>query len=216
MDNKKISNYELVCQEWSCRFLEMDQELLFKRIPELTSEGEYLTLYHFGVKYGIEKSTGKIREMEGTAEVSPTLRLNIYTLLGYAKEGAALTGDWVPFQELKDARPFGPAFIKGNLLPFARTFSGHTQELISACEALGGLRLPYSDAGYQLKAFECIPVRFLFWDGDEEFPAQANILFDRGVTDFIHVESTVSIATAGLIRLSGLAGLSLDGRSFQM
>ena len=216
MTEKKISNYEMICGEWSRRFLEMDLKLLLKRVPELTSEGEYLTLYHFGIKYGIEKSTGEIREMGKDGKVPPTIRLNIYTLLAYAKEGASLTGDWVHFQELKGARPFGPAFVRGNLLPFARTFSGHVQRLKNACESMGGLSLPYSDAGYQLKAFECIPVRFLFWDGDEEFPAQANILFDRGVTDFIHVESTVSIATAGLVRLSDLAGLPLDGRSFQI
>lgn len=216
MNEQKVSNYEMICGEWSRRFLEMDLKLLLKRVPELTSEGEYLTLRHFGIKYGIEKSTGKIREIGKEGKVPATIRLNIYTLLAYAKEGAALTGDWVPFQELKDARPFGPAFVRGNLLPFARTFSGHVRELKNACESLGGLILPYSDAGYQLKAFECIPVRFLFWDGDEEFPAQANILFDRGVTDFIHVESTVSIATAGLVRLSSLAGLPLDGRSFQV
>ncbi len=216
MTTTKLSNYEALCLDWARRFLDMDPKLLFRRVPELTPEGAYLTLRHFGKKYGIEKKTGKIIDLEQAAPPPVTIQLNIYTLLGYAREGASLTGEWVPFQELKGARPFGPAFVKGNLLPFARTFSGHVRELKAACEALGGKRLSHSDAGYELKAFDCIPVRFLFWDGDEEFPAQGNILFDRGVTDFIHVESTVSIATVGLVRLAQEAGLPLDGRAFQM
>ena len=68
--------------------------------------------------------------------------------------------------------------------------------------SLGGKKLPWSDMGYELSAFECIPVRFLFWEGDEEFPAQGNLLFDAGVTDFIHGESIVTIASVGLSRLA--------------
>ena len=51
---------------------------------------------------------------------------------------------------------------------------------------MGGQKLSHSDAGYELLAFSCIPVRFLFWDGDDEFPAQANILFDKSATDYIY------------------------------
>jgi hypothetical protein len=53
-------------------------------------------------------------------------------------------------------------------------------------------------------------MRFLFWEGDGEFPAQANILFDAGATDFTHSESIVSIAMVGLAQLAEEAGLPLD------
>ena len=96
------------------------------------------------------------------------------------------------------------------------TFTGHTEELRQALEAMGGQKLPCSDVGYQVEAFACIPLRVLFWEGDDEFPAQANLLFDRSATDFIHSESIVSIAMAGLYRLAKLAGLPLDRRAFPM
>ena len=50
-------------------------------------------------------------------------------------------------------------------------------------------------------------MRVLFWDGDEEFSAQCNLLFDRSATDFIHVESLVSIASEALKHLADTAGL---------
>ena len=74
--------------------------------------------------------------------------------------------------------------------------------------------MPISDVGYQVEAFQCIPVRFHFWDGDDEFPPQANLLFDASATDFIHVESIVTIASEGIRRLTQLANLTLPESSF--
>lgn len=85
-----------------------------------------------------------------------------------------------------------------------------------AFEKLGGKKIPFSDIGYQIDAFSCIPMRFLFWDEDDEFPAQANILFDKSATDFIHVESTVTIASVGIAMLTEAAGLMPSGSFFQV
>ena len=48
-------------------------------------------------------------------------------------------------------------------------------------------------------------MRVLFWDADDEFPAQANLLFDKNATDFIHVESVVTIASQAEVWLERLA-----------
>ena len=115
---------------------------------------------------------------------------------------------------LKDTSPFSKAFQEGVTEPFSRMFSGYVKELSQACEKLGGKKLPWSDAGYELKAFDCIPVRFLFWEGDDEFPAQGNVLFDASATDFIHGESVVTIAAIGLDRIVKLAGVPMDRSTF--
>ena len=93
-------------------------------------------------------------------------------------------------------------------------FDGRSGALEQAYLSLGGKKLPWSDMGYELSAFQCIPVRFLFWEGDEEFPAQGNLLFDAGATDFIHGESIVTIASVGLSRLAGAAGVPMDPAAF--
>lgn len=203
------NNYDKWIVEWRQRFLSMDQEQLLKKLPELREEGDYLTLFHFHQKYGVDRRTGEIAALDGPKEISLNARLNIYTLLWYCTYPAFLKQEWVPFRDLKDASPFGPAFQKNTVQVLARTFSGHMKELSLACEALGGKKLPMADTAYQLEAFRCIPMRLLFWDGDDEFPAQANLLFDKNATDFIHVESITSIAAEGLSLLSSLSGLPL-------
>ena len=211
-----MSNYAKLCQEWSEKFLQMNAKELMEKLPELKDEGDYLTLYLFARKLGIQKETGEIEAMEDDRLVSNNTKLNVYTLFGYCKEYAALTGRWVPFRDLRGASPFAPAFQKGILEPLAATFAGHAEELEQACIQLGGTKLEHGDVGYKLKSFDCMPVRIFFWDEDEEFSAQANILFDYSATDFIHVESTVSIAMEALYRLAEVAGLALKGSTFGM
>lgn len=216
MKDEKISNYVKLCEDWADKFMKMDQENLRKRVPELKEENGFLTLIHFGRKYGISLNDGSICSMDGQREPDTTEMLNIYTLLGYAKEGAFFMNKWVPFADLRNARPFAPAYKIGETDVFGATFSGHEKELQEAFCKLGGKELPQGDVGYEIRAFECMPMRFFFWERDEEFEAQGNILFDYSATDFNHVESAVSIADVGIKRLAELAGLPVRGKSFQM
>ena len=70
--------------------------------------------------------------------------------------------------------------------------------------------------GYVLPVFPFLNIAVLFWDKDEEFEAQGNILFDYSATDYNHVESAVSTAEMGVRRLAEVAGLPLKGKSFGM
>ena len=185
--NEKVSNYIKLCSEWAEKFLQMDKEELKKRLPELKEEDGYLKITHFGVPFGIRLDDGRIDCLDGKGEANATEMLNIYTLLGYVKENASFMDKWVPFADLRDARPFGPAYKIGVTDVFAATFSGHAKELREAFLKLNGTELPQGDVGYQINAFECEPMRFYFWDCDDEFEAQGNILFDYSATDFNHV-----------------------------
>ena len=43
--------------------------------------------------------------------------------------------------------------------------------------SLGAIRVPMADKGYELEIFENLYLKFLFGEGDEEFPASSQILF---------------------------------------
>lgn len=209
-----ISNYEKICEQWRQRFLKMDPNLLKTRLPELTDEGDWMTLSHFARRFSVNKLDGRIVAPTDSDPVYCYEKLNIYTLFGFVSPLAQFKDRWVKFNQLKGAAPFSRAFHTGVTLPFAKTFNGHMIQLEQAMKSLHGRRLTQSDAGYELDAFACLPVRFLFWDGDDEFQAQANLLFDASATDYIHVESIVTIAAIGLDRLAKQAGLPLDRSCF--
>ena len=216
MEKPDVSNYEKLCEAWREKILGLDVQELLRKLPELKVEGDYLTLYHFGRKFGVHMATGTVVAPEDEGPVSVGARMNIYNLFWYSKENAQFHNEWVPFRDVKGASPFAPAFDKNVLKTFARTFTGKTQQLKEAAARLGAVTVKQGDAGFILKCFDCIPIQYLFWDADDEFPAQGNILFDSGVTDFIHVESTVSLATDGFRRLAEEAGIPLRGNVFSM
>lgn len=202
-------NYERLCSQWAEELRGQPMESILQRVPELQPDGPgRYRLCHFGRPYWYDSATGLVTAADG-GYATVLQRLNIYTLLAYSQPDAAPTGQWVPFRDVPGAGPYAPAFQRGNLEPFAATFAGHTDALRQAALSLGGTALPKGDVGFQLDAFDCIPMRFYFWDGDDEFPAQANILFDAGVGQFIHVESTVTLASEALNRLAQAADLPI-------
>lgn len=217
MQENKSSNYDKLSEEWRLKFLEMDKELLKKKLPEIRQENDMFFITHFGEQYGISLKDGTIFLVNQREKpVSNGVKMDIYNLFWYSKEDAFFMNRWVPFRDVRGASPFTPAFERNVLMPFAKTFEGHTEELKKAAEAIGGTSVKQGDVGYIIPAFDCIPMQYLFWDGDDEFSAQANILYDYSVTDYIHVESTVSLATEGILRLAEVAGLELKGNIFRM
>ena len=220
---ERESNYKKCTREWKKRFLEMDKDSLRRRIPSLKTEGNNLTMFYFDRKLGICLESGDITVLEdknapggnpGASMLTENDELNIFTYFWYCKETAFFRNQWLPFRDLKDARPFGPAFQKGVNNTLAETFEGHARELEQVLIRMGGKKLSSGDVGYELYPVAEIPMRVLFWEGDEEFPAQANILFDRGSTDYIHVESLVTMASSALYRMVKLSGISAKGSPF--
>lgn len=208
------NSYEEICEQWRKEFLTINQETLLKRRPELKAEGERLTLRHYHRKFGIHRSSGEIEPLEDSDTVTCYEKMNIYALLRAPSEGARFQDEWVPFEKLRGTAPFYRSFQSNIVQPFARMFQNGMNTLRRACAELGGKKLSWSDAGYELKAFDCIPVRFLFWEGDEEFPAQGNLLFDTSAADFIDEKSLIRVSLVGLSRIAKRAGVPMDPSAF--
>ena len=154
---EEMSNYEKWCEQWRIKFLELDQIALMKRLPELRDEGEWLTLFHFGRKFGVNRIDGQIIAMEDQKPVSCYEKLNIYTLFGYVSPCARIMGTWVRFDQLKNAAPFSKAFQEGIIMPFGRTFNGYKEQLEQAFCRLQGHKIPQADVGYKLNVLIVYP-----------------------------------------------------------
>ena len=59
------------------------------------------------------------------------------------------------------------------LEPLKDAFQGKAGELIKAGIKIGGKEEGFGDASVTLQAFPTISLTYVFWDGDEEFPAAA-------------------------------------------
>lgn len=216
MEERYQGNYEKVKEDWK----EKARTWNFKERYEALGLEGYCegkkTLRFFGQDYQIDPATGEISEKDDPkASVDFNTAMSIYNLFYYSKEKPRLSGEWVPFRDVPRAGVFTKAFFEQTVEPFARTFNGHLPELLEAGESLGYERIAYSDAGFEARAFDCLPIRFLFWDGDEEFPAKANVLFDKNIVEFVHEETVVLIAASGLKRLVQAARLPQSGKPYR-
>ncbi len=88
----------------------------------------------------------------------------------------ALSGKWISFKELEAGELYYPAFRKRAIEPLLRKRGG-TQDLDVTVDAFAG-----------------VPLRVIIWKGDEEFPADATILFDGGIAGIFRTEDVAVLA----------------------
>lgn len=204
---QKQSNYDKVIEEWRLRFLKMDQEALIEKF-QLESDEMAVYLTYFNHKMRIDRFTGVITYLEEPQKIAGfNTCMDVYNLFHYSIDIPVASGILVPFRQVKRVYPFEAAYKRTVLKTLQETFSGHVEELKKACEKLGGKPLPQGDVGYQLSVYPFLDIAVYFWDADDEFEAQANMLFDSNITDFLHEENVVCVAADAVYYLTEAAGL---------
>lgn len=131
----------------------------------------------------------------------PLLELLILIYLLRAK-AEGLSGAMISVQELKDSHFFqGPheLYIGPLLERYGRDRKGFKR----AAESLGGEELDLADAAYRFPALPKVPLYYLLWEGDEEFPPRVSVLFDRSVERHLSADAIwglVTLVTTALLR----------------
>lgn len=205
MPENRQSNYDQVIENWRLKFLEMDQEELIRKF-QLEADEEFLYIIYFSKRFRIDRKTGIITE-NGKSPGFDTV-MNIYNTFYYSAAHPVASGNLVAFRQVKRVYPFEAAYRRTIIFRLQELFAGKTEELRKACEALGGTLLPQGDVGYVLPVFPFLNIAVLFWDKDEEFEAQANMLFDSEITEFMHEENVVCVAADAVYYLTLAAGMT--------
>ena len=211
MEERK-SNYDITRDRVEGSFAGYDQEAMIRKF-RLDSDEGFLYIRFAARKYRINRKTGRVERLPGLEHAGFNEVMTIFDVLCGSKEDCRLSGEFVRVNDLDGVTK--TAYLGGNLFDgSAKAFAGRRRELRDACERLGGLPGKVGDVSYTIPLFDFFPVMLQFWDGDDEFPAQANLLFDRSATDFIHIESVVTIATELLRQLSEAAELPIPRDTF--
>ena len=204
MPENRQSNYDQVIENWRLKFLEMDQEELIRKF-QLEADEEFLYIIYFSKRFRIDRKNGFITE-DGKSPGFDTV-MNIYNTFYYSAAHPVASGNLVAFRQVKRVYPFEAAYRRTIIFRLQELFAGKTEELRKACEALGGTLLPQGDVGYVLPVFPFLNIAVLFWDKDEEFEAQANMLFDSEITEFMHEENVVGVVADAVYYLTLAAGM---------
>ena len=104
------------------------------------------------------------------------------------KAGGYLTYREMPWGEVYDTN------FKGRCLSrLCRMYGTAPERFSAACKALGGLPVESSGSGWALEFLPGLWLRFFLWEGDEEFPASAQILFSDNFPEVFSAEDRVVV-----------------------
>lgn len=193
------SNYEKVFEVFRSYFLESDQEKAAEKL-DLKIDRDYCYVPFFHEICKINRKNGMICKENGE-KVSVTDRLSILHHLHYYQDTAIQSSQKVPFRQIREASVFEKAYIKSSVEPLKKAFAGSPEKLVESGLLIGGKKESYGDASITLQAFPKISLTYIFWDGDEEFPASVNILFDDQIAKWTHPESVPVLAQTGAEKL---------------
>jgi len=128
-------------------------------------------------EYVISAGEFAVRRADTGENPSSFTQSLILTYLATA-DGTTPSGRWIGFRELPDGLFYVQAFQGYTGGRLVRELQGGIEVFRRAAEALGGEPLAIGDAGYVFAVLPRVHLGLVYWEGDEEFPSQARVLFE--------------------------------------
>lgn len=172
------------------KFHALCPEEVTARLGDVHWDGTEFTVRLLGRDFAITHPDYAIRALDGGA--TPPLPAQTF-LLRYLLESRDVRwgGEWKTFREM----PWGEMYIKpytGRVLTRAAfTFGTRVAAFRTAAGKMGGLPLPNGDAGFQFDLVGGYRMRILVWEGDDEFPPNAQVLYSDNFAEGFAAEDRV-------------------------
>ncbi len=103
-------------------------------------------------------------------------------------------GQWISEKDIPGGSTFfrGPHAIPTHLI--STRFGNAVQGFKERCEEFKGVTLGLADAAYVFALTTRVPVAVLYWKGDDEFPPESKILYDKTIAE--HLAADIIFAAA--------------------
>jgi hypothetical protein len=167
------------------RLIQADpEEICARSSAGYLTERKGYTLPVLNRNYLILPHEKKILGVQGNSFVEERLRDHFYLmvllyLLDCQKEEPSRT--WISEKDLKG----GTTFFRGpHALPvkdLERVFGKDPEAFWQAGLRLGGMELLFGDKAFALTVFPRVPLGYVLWKEDEEFPPRITVMFDSTI-----------------------------------
>jgi hypothetical protein len=77
--------------------------------------------------------------------------------------------------------------------------------MTEAAQVLGGEKTPFGDHSVQLPILPHLPITYVLWEADDEFPARATVLFDATAPFYLPTEDLIVATAYGVGQLAKTA-----------
>ena len=155
-------------------------------------DGKEFYVNLLGREFAISHPDYALRALGGGA--LPPLPTQTF-LLRHLLEGKAFpwAGEWKTFREMPWGEMYMGPYTGRVLTRAAFAFGTRLNAFKAACEKICGLPVNHGDAGYEFNFLPDYKMRIFIWEGDEEFPPSAQILYsDNFATGFAAEDRVVA------------------------
>ncbi len=188
----EIENHkeEVPFSHYASLFLELVPEAATGRLPELRWDGKEFYVNLLGREFAIAHPDYGIRALDGGS--LPPLPTQTF-LLRYLLQSRNVPwqGSWKTFREMPWGEMYSKPYTGRVLTRAAFTFGTGIARFRAACEKLGALPLKHGDAGFEFNLVGDYRMRLLVWEGDEEFPPNAQVLYSDNFAEGFAAEDRV-------------------------
>jgi hypothetical protein len=130
--------------------------------------------------------------------------LGLHYLLGCGQ--AVPSGRKVPFTQASGGELYFSAFKNRSIDRLAELFGPDPSLLFKAGSMIGGESAHIGSGSVLVHVFPKVPVTAIVWQGDEEIPASANILFDEVALSILPTEDLAVVGSLLVSRLKRARG----------
>jgi hypothetical protein len=156
-------------------------------IYQISGTSQSVRLKYLGNTFQVSLPDITISNLDSDEEVELRDRILILHYLTQAR-GTPLSNKLIAYQELREGAAYYPTFVKRAVKPLIDYFGPAPEKLVEVSCGLGGVKAPYGDVAVTIPAFNRVPLTLVLWRGDDEFPPNANILFDSTILDYLSAE----------------------------
>jgi len=123
----------------------------------------------------------------------------IHYLLAAAE--IVLENEWISEKDIPGGTTFyrGPHAIPTGLI--TKTYQNDIEVFSRRCKALKGEPMDMGDVAFRFQITRHIPAVVLYWQGDEDFPPEAKLLFDKSISRHLATDVIFALAVEMCIRL---------------
>lgn len=160
------------------------------------------TLPVWGDEYVLWPHQGKIYRAAG--EPPDPHELFYFFIIYYMlrAEKIQVADQWISEKDM----PGGVAFFRGpHEIPtrlISRRFGNNIEAFNQRCRLLHGTPQDMGDAAFRFEITPDIPVAVLYWAGDDDFPSEAKVLYDKTLSGRLPLDVVFSMAVEACFRVA--------------